>query len=120
MQAVLQRRRARKKAKRAKKAASTKKLKAVTIKSSTEVEARKSNVRLAEARLATLNAEYAALQEQIAPLTVRSVKKAGLLLLPDENVVALRKLRPIEADLKHKITEATAALKTARRLLGEQ
>lgn len=60
--------------------------------------------------LASLLKEQAKLKARIAALSVRSKKSAGLWLIPHENVLALRELRPREAELDTQI----AALRPTR------
>lgn len=77
------------------------------------------NLQQLEAKLTELRIKQAALQAQIAPLTVR-VKKGPLMVLPTESVLALRKLRPIEAKLGQQVADTLASYRAAyRRVHGK-
>lgn len=119
------RQRARKKLTAAKKAAKNglfKKTKAPVAKvAAPDLQPYRHRLQQLEAKLAELRTKQVALQAEIAPLTIRSKKKAGLLVLPEENVLALRKLRPIEADLAHQMDKLMATYRTAyRRVHGKE
>lgn len=107
--------RARKKRKAAKALAAKKAKTLVVSKAAASNQHDRRRLQELEAKLAGLRRQQADLRAKIEPLTVRSVKKGPLFFLPNESVTALRKLRPVEADLAKQVVAALASYREVYR-----